>query len=85
MKCLGWWILAVALLMIRGVDMEDLKAENVNLIPPHEHNSVLNRGMKGDFTARSLTFSLTAHFADCLTLFVVARSVGGNQSFELSM
>lgn len=55
--------------MIRGVDMEDLKAENVNLIPPHEHHSVLNRGMKGDFTAHSLTFSLTVHFADCLTLF----------------
>lgn len=45
--------------MIRGVDMEDLKAENANLIPPHEHNSVLNRGMKGDFTAHSLTFSLS--------------------------
>lgn len=64
--------------MIRGVDMEDLKAENVNLIPPHEHNSVLNRRMKGDFTAHSLTFSLTVHFADCLTLFVVAR--GGRKS-----
>lgn len=55
MKCLRWWIPAVALLMIRGVDMEDLKAENVNIIPPHEHNLVLNRGMKGDFNAHSLT------------------------------
>lgn len=82
MKCLGWWILAVALFMIRGVDTEDLKAENVNLIPPHGHNSVLNRGMKGDFTAHSLTFSLTVHFTASLCRCPGAE---GNQSFELSM
>lgn len=47
MKCLRWWMPAVALLMLRGVDMEHLQAENLNLIPPHEHKLVLNRGMRG--------------------------------------
>lgn len=77
MKCLGLWILAVALLMIRGVDMEDLKAENVNLVPPHEHNSVLNRRMKGDFTACSLTFSLTVHFSLTASLCLLLPGGGG--------
>lgn len=56
MKSLRWWMPAVALLMLGGVDMEHLQAENLNLIPPHEHNLVLNRGMRGiDLRALSLS------------------------------
>lgn len=47
MKCLSWWMPAVALLMLNGTDMEHLQAENLNLIPPHAHDLVLNRGMGG--------------------------------------
>lgn len=41
--CLRWWILAFwALLAPPGAD-----AEMLDLITPHEHSTVLNRGMKG--------------------------------------
>lgn len=39
--------MALLLLSVAEVDMEHLQAENLNLIPPDEHNLVLNRGMRG--------------------------------------
>lgn len=49
MAFLRWWVIAAALLMLCGVDMEHLHAENLNLIYPHEHNLVLNHGIKGNY------------------------------------
>lgn len=48
MKCLRCGLLAglLLLLSLAGVDMEHLQAENLNLLPQHEHNLVLNRGMR---------------------------------------
>lgn len=49
MRCLKRGLLAglLLLLSLAGVDMEHLQAENLNLLPQHEHNLVLNRGMRG--------------------------------------
>lgn len=49
MKALRWWFLAAALLALRGVD-----AEILDLISPHEDQSVLNHGLKGVFLSLSV-------------------------------
>lgn len=47
MAFLRLWVIAAALLMLSGGDMEHLQAENLNLLHPHEHSLVLNRGIRG--------------------------------------
>lgn len=58
MVFLRWWVIAAALLMLSGVDMEHLHAENLNLLHPHEHNLVLNRGIRGTY---GYMLSLSSH------------------------
>lgn len=58
MGFLRWWVPAVALLMLRGVDLEHLHAENLNLLHEHEYNLVLNHGTKGTYV---LVLSLSVH------------------------
>lgn len=55
---------AVALLMLNGIDMEHLHVENLNLIPPHAHDLVLNRGMEGIYW---LTLLLSVYLFCCLS------------------
>lgn len=57
MTCLRCWLTAVALLLlsVARVNMEHLQAENLNLLPPDEHNLVLNRGMRGILVCVSLS------------------------------
>lgn len=62
MKSFRWWMLAVPLLLLRRVDTEHLQAENLNVIRPHEHDLVLNRGTKGIF---SLSVMLSILTCDC--------------------
>lgn len=52
MAFLSWLLIATALLMLSGVDMEHLHAENLNLLHPHEHNLVLNSGFTGTYVYR---------------------------------
>lgn len=58
MAFLRWLLIATALLMLCGVDMEHLHAENLNLLHPHEHNLVLNPGVTGTYVYR---LSLSIH------------------------
>lgn len=57
MKSLRCWILAAALLALWRVD-----AELLDLISPHEDNSVLNHGMKGDFLHISPHWTVSVFF-----------------------
>lgn len=57
-------MLAAALLMLNGIDMEHLQAENLNLIPPHAHDLVLNRGMGGIYLQ---TLLLSVYLLCCLS------------------
>lgn len=56
MQCVRCWLLAatLVLLSVAGVDMEYLQADNLNLLPPDEHNLVLNGGMRGIYLCRLL-------------------------------
>lgn len=70
MAFLRWWVTAAALLMLRGVDMEHLHAENLNLLHPHEHNLVLNRGIRGTYV---YMLSLPSHSLSNENLVVQRR------------
>ena len=66
MKFLRWWMPAVTLLMLHGVHMEDLQAENLNLIQPQDHSLVLNHGMRGTYL--SSTFIFIIYVVGCLII-----------------
>lgn len=68
MAFLSWLLIATALLMLSGVDMEHLHAENLNLLHPHEHNLVLNGGFTGTYVYIGFHFQFTVSVMK--TLFV---------------
>lgn len=49
MKSWRLWLPAVAVLLLGmdGVYMEDMRAENIDLLTPTDYNRVLNLGMRG--------------------------------------